>query len=318
MNFGLTPRAGDGRLDRPQLRRERALPARGGGRADRRGAGRGRARDHAQGAGAGLLRAQHPRGIRRRRARSPDLHAARARAGAGVLRAVGVLGPAVQHPVRLQRGAAGALSAAGGARRAGRLPRHDRARGRLGRALDEDHGPARRRRLGDRRHQAFHQPRRHRRLRDRVRGDRHRGDQGRAEAADHLLPGRPRHARLRDPARLQERLAPRLPQLHPQLRRLPGARRPDPGRGGQGLRADEHLALRHPADRRRHQRRPGAPRVRSRGRVGGEPQAVRPADRQVPGHLVQARRHGDRDRRRRPARRSTAPGCSTRAWTPTG
>ena len=128
-----------------------------------------------------------------------------------------------------------------------------------------------------------------------------RGDQGRHEAADHLLPGRPGHARLRDPARLQERVAPRLPQLHPQFRRLPGARRPDPGRGGRRVRADEHLALRHPADRRRDQRRPGAARVRPRGGVGGEPQAVRPADRQVPGHLVQARRHGDRDRRRRPA-----------------
>ena len=68
-----------------------------------RGAGRGRAGDHAQGAGAGLLRAQHPRGVRRRRARSPDLHAARARAGPRVLRAVGVLGAALQHPVRLQR-----------------------------------------------------------------------------------------------------------------------------------------------------------------------------------------------------------------------
>ena len=266
-----------------------------------RGAGRDRARDHAQGAGAGLLRAEHSRGVRRRRARPPDLHPARARAGPGVLRAVGVLGPAVQHPVRLQRGAARALPAAGGARRAGRLPRHDRARGRLRRALDEDHGPARRRRLGDRRHQALHQPCRPRRLRHRVRRDRQRGDEGRPEAADHLLPGRPRHARLRDPAGLPERLAPRLPQLHPQLRRLPGARRPDPGRGGRRLRADEHLALRHPADRRRDERRPGAARLRPRRRVGGEPQAVRPADRQVPGHLVQARRHGDRDRRGRPA-----------------
>ena len=139
-----------------------------------------------------------------------------------------------------------------------------------------------------------------------------------AEAADHLLPGRPRHARLRDPAGLQERLAPRLPQLHPQLRRLPGARRPDPGRGGRRLRADEHLALRHPADRRRDQRRPGAARVRPRGRVGGEPQAVRPADRQVPGHLVQARRHGDRDRRRRPAHAQRRLAARPGPWTPTG
>ena len=109
--------------------------------------------------------------------------------------AVGVLGPAVQHPVRLQRGAAGALSAAGRARREDRLPRHDRARGGLRRALDEDHRAARRRRLRDQRHQALHQPRRPRRLRDRVRGDRQRGDQGGHEAADHLLPGRPGHAR---------------------------------------------------------------------------------------------------------------------------
>ena len=41
--------------------------------------------------------------------------------------------------------------------------------------------------------------------------------------------------------------------------------------------------------------------LRPRRRVVRDAQAVRPADRQVPGHLVQARRHGDRDRRRRSA-----------------
>ena len=43
--------------------------------------------------------------------------------------------------------------------------------------------PARRRRLRDQRHQALHQPRRPRRLRDRVRRDRQRGDQGRRRSS---------------------------------------------------------------------------------------------------------------------------------------
>ena len=57
------------------------------------------------------------------------------------------------------------------------------------------------------------------------------------QAADHLLPGRPRHARLRDPAAATERVAPRLPQLHAHLRRLPRARRKILGERGPGLRA---------------------------------------------------------------------------------
>ena len=62
-------------------------------------------REIAQRCRSWLLRAQHPGGVRRRRARPPDLHAARARARPGVLCAVRVLGAAVQHPLRLQRGA---------------------------------------------------------------------------------------------------------------------------------------------------------------------------------------------------------------------
>ena len=49
------------------------------------------------------------------------------------------------------------------------------------------------------------------------------GEEAQGPQAHHLLPGGPRHAGLRDPAGLQLGLASRLPQLHPDLRRLPPA-----------------------------------------------------------------------------------------------
>ena len=73
------------------------------------------------------------------------------------------------------------------------------------------------------------------------------------------------------------------------------------GEEGRGFDLDERLARRDAPHRRRHQRRPGAARARPR-RCNGPPnaQAVRRNDRPFPGRLVPARRHGDRDRRRRP------------------
>ncbi len=113
-----------------------------------------------------------------------------------------LVGPPVQHPLRLQRRAARALPAALGARRADRRAGDDRARCRLRRARHEVRGAARRRRLDRQRHQALHQPCRRGRLRDRL--HRHRRGIVRPQA-HHLLPGRPRHARLRNPARLRQR-----------------------------------------------------------------------------------------------------------------
>ena len=109
----------------------------------------------------------------------------------------------------------------------------------------------------------------------------------------------------------------RLPQLDPDLRRLPGAGGPDAGRGGAGLRPGQHLAARHPPDRGGDVRRPRPPRLRPGADLRRPAQAVRPADRPLPGHRLQAGRHDHRDRRRRladPVRRLAA---STRGRTPT-
>jgi acyl-CoA dehydrogenase len=71
--------------------------------------------------------------------------------------------------------------------------------------------------------------------------------------------------------------------------RLPAA---GAGRGAQGLRGRQHLARRHPPAGRRHLPRPRRTRAFPRRRLGRRAPAVRPADRQVPGRLLQARRHG--------------------------
>ena len=82
-----------------------------------------------------------------------------------------------------------------------------------------------RRRLGAQRHQALHQPCRHRRLRHRLHGDRRGRNAARqAQEADHRLLRRQGHARLHRARRLPQRLASRLHQLRPRIRRLPPAR----------------------------------------------------------------------------------------------
>ena len=77
--------------------------------------------------------------------------------------------PAVPDPAGLRRRPTGELPAAGGGRRAHRVPCDDRAGGGLRPAWHAHPRGPRRRRLGDHRDQALHQPRRRVRLRDPVR-----------------------------------------------------------------------------------------------------------------------------------------------------
>ncbi len=131
------------------------------------------------------------------------------------------------------------------------------------------------------------------RLRDPVR--RHRPRRGRRRPqGDVDVPGRPRHARSCRARRLPQRLAPRLHQRDPRLRRLLGARRRAARRGGQGVRPGRHLAGQHPAPGRRHLPGPGGAGARPRGPARRRAGAVRAEDRPLPGHLLQARRHGHR------------------------
>ena len=109
------------------------------------------------------------------------------------------------------------------ARREIGLPRHDRTRRGLGRARHEDLRQAGWRRLGHQRHQAFHQPCRRGELRHPLCRHRRGRHAARQEEADHRLPRRQGNAGLHRARRLQERLAPRLQQLHPRIQRLPGA-----------------------------------------------------------------------------------------------
>ena len=203
----------------------------------------------AQGAGRRSLRRQHARGGRRRRPRHGDLGALREGARQGQLRAaVHRRRTALQHPAGRHRGAARALPLPLRARREDRLPGDDRARRRLRHAGMRTRATPRRGRVADPRHQALHQPRRRGRLRD-PGGGHGRGRRGAPGDVD--VPGRPRHPGPDRARRLPQRLAPRLHQLDPRLRRRAGGRRGAARRGGQGLRAGRHLARLDPAPGRR-------------------------------------------------------------------
>ncbi len=80
-----------------------------------------------------------------------------------------------------------------------------------------------------------------------------------------------------------------------------GAGVEDPRRGASRLRRGQRVARLDPAAGRRGLRRPGPAGARHRHRMGRDPGAVRPADRQVPGRVVQAGRHADPARGRRAA-----------------
>ena len=103
------------------------------------------------------------------------------------------------------------------------LPGDDRAGRRLGPARHEGDRRAGRRRLGAERHQAFHQPCRHRRFRHRLHGVGRGRDAARQAQEDHRLLRRQGHQGLHRARRLPQRLASRLHQFDPRIRRLPAA-----------------------------------------------------------------------------------------------
>ena len=196
--------------------------------------------DQGQGDRGRALCRQHAGRGRRRRPRYGDLAALREGTWQGQLRAALELRrAAVEHPDGLRRRAARALPSALHPRREIRLPGHDRAGRGFRPARHEDRGRAGRRRLRHQRHQALHQPCRCGGLRHPVRGLRRRGDAARQEEAHHRLPRRQGHARFHRARRLSQRVAPRLQQCDPRIRRLPGAGEPGPGRGPQGLRGGQ-------------------------------------------------------------------------------
>ena len=165
-------------------------------------------------------------------------------------------------------------------------------------ALAADGRGAGRRRLDDHRHEAVDHERRLRRHDPALRAHR-RGDAGRCRS----LRVRPR----RRPGRGHARGGEARPQLvvdgRPRLDGRACRPRPPAGRGGQGLRRSRwrrSTAAGSGSRRRRVGHRAG--RVRRRPRLRARATPVRQADRRVPGDPVEARGHGDRDRRRPPAR----------------
>ena len=245
---------------------------------------------------------QHAGRCRRRRPGYADLAALRKGARPRQLcAALDLRGAALEHPARRHAGAAREISVPVHPRREVGLPRHDRARRRLRPARHEGDGRRGWRRLGAQRHQAFHQPCRHRRFRDRLHGVGRGRFAARQAQEDHRLLRRQGHQGLCRPRRLPQRLAPRLHQLDPRIRRLPAAQEPGAGRGASRLRGRQFMARRDAAAGRRDLPRPRRTGARPRDLLRRAARAVRPADRQVPGRLVQARRHGDGIEGRRPA-----------------
>ncbi len=177
------------------------------------------------------------------------------------------------------------------------LPRHHRARRRLGRLGHQDARGARRRRVGHQRledlhhqrppgrlHRAGDEDRPRRRLRRLHAVHRRHGPAGRDPREEAREDG---HARVRHgAARLPGRARARL-----------GRARPD----RQGL-LPHHVGAPGRADDRRGGRRRGRPAgVRADAPVRQRARRVRPPDRQVPGHPAQVRRDGDEDRGGAPA-----------------
>ncbi len=115
-----------------------------------------------------------------------------------------------------------------------------------------------------------------------------------------------RHARVHRPSGLREDGPARLQHHRALLRRRARAREEPRGRAGRGLQAVPGGARRRPHRHRRHGRghRSGLPGRLAQVRQGAR--AVRPAHRQVPGHPVQAGRHGH-ERRAGPATCTSRP-----------
>ena len=175
-----------------------------------------------------------------------------------------------------------------------------------------------RRRLGAQRHQAFHQPCRHRRFRHRLHGVR-RGGYRRAASARRSPPSSSTRARkgftVRDGYRNVSHRGYTNSILEFDDCRLPAE--PGAGRGAQGFRGRQFLARRDAPAGRRDLPRPRRAGARPCHRICRAARAVRPADRQVPGRVVQARRHGDRAEGRRPDGAARPAGNTTRARSPT-
>ena len=123
-----------------------------------------------------------------------------------------------------------------------------------------------------------------------------------AEEEDHLVPGRQGHAGPRGAHGAALGLAPRLPPLRAGLHRIAACT------ASQVL-GEEHRGFDVANQWLGATRLTVAAQCVGRAQralemataMGGHAQAVRPDHRQVPGHQLQARRHGDRDRRRRAA-----------------
>ena len=102
-----------------------------------------------------------------------------------------------------------------------------------------------------------------------------------------------------DPGKLEHKLGIKgSPTGSPSLHRRPRPAREPDRRGGQGPQRRPRHARAHPPRRRRPggRHRPGRDRLRQRVREGAD--RLRQADQRPAGDPVQARRHGDRHRRR--------------------
>ena len=303
MDFGLTDEQRSDRRDDAGVRRARALPARGGGRAHRRAAARARrARSARRRSAAGLYAANMPEEV----------------GGAGLDTVTWVLyekelgraNYALHYPAsggpptscwpapRRSRSSYLYPSVRGETRR---LPGDDRARRRAptcaacapGRSATAE-------RLADQGHQALHQPRRRVRLRDPVRASPTTGRRGGARRCRRSWStSTPRAWRCTTatatsrtaatPTRSSTSTTAGCPTTRCSARRARASTWPAPGSAAPGSR------WRPPAS--------AGPSGRSTSPYAhaAEPRAVRPEDRPLPGHLLQARRHGDRAAGRRAA-----------------
>ena len=200
------------------------------------------------------LRRQHAGRCRRRRARYADLAALREGARPRQLRAaLDLRGAALEHPARRHAGAAREISVPLHPRREIGLPGDDRAGRRLRSARHEGDAPSQ---DGDdwvlngTKHFISHAD-----IADFAIVFMASGEEdiaARQAQEDHRLLRRQGHQGLHRPRRLPQRLASRLHQLDPRIRRLPAAGEPGARRGAQGLRGRQFLARRDaPAGRRR-------------------------------------------------------------------
>ena len=197
-----------------------------------------------------------------------------------------------------------------------RLPRHDRAGRRIRSARHEGDGRREGRRLGHQRHQALHQPCRHADFVILFAATRRGRHAARQEEEDHRLPGRHGHTRIRRCApdtRTSPTAATTTASSSSTIAGCP--RRQSSARCTRGSTSPTHGSVPHVC-RSRPLSRPGRPGAAT-PRMGGAARAVRPADRQVPGRLVQARRHGNRTEGRRAADLRGRRGSSIRAPPPT-